>query len=170
MRLLRYFLWHILYPIMSPLISNVSRFVGPRKVKNWFHERREETQKNILSISEEKKHLLFLCPSLGEYEAVKMVIKKLKSGQSFIEVSFFSPSGYKGCPSSEPFIDHISYCPIDTPREVDQFISLRNIHSVYISGVMIWPTMMNRFIADGTMYFSSESKFTPISRRSSITC
>jgi len=92
------------------------------KAKEWYVGRIK--QNNILSASDDQKHLWFHCASLGEFEQAREIIEKLRDAypQVFISLSFFSPSGYE-IRKNYAQVDQVLYMPGDMPKRMKHFIN-----------------------------------------------
>lgn len=90
---------------------------------------------------DKKESILFFCPSLGEYQAIKPIIDLHKDQlpHLLIEVTFFSPSGFLSLPQMDHKADHISYSPYDLSGANRDFFTSRDIKHVVISTFALWP-------------------------------
>lgn len=125
---------NILLPILSIFSKKIKRFTDFRK--NLINEIKNE-------IDERKKYIWVHAASLGEYEMAIPLIKEIK--RSFNEdliLTFFSESGFK----IEKRIKEVAktyYLPIDTKKNVKEFISVINpIFAVFIKSE-IWPNYIS---------------------------
>lgn len=116
-----------LYNQFIRLYSFAIRQAAPwnKKAKAWQDGRKDvfiHLQKNILPAD---KVIWVHCSSAGEFEQGKPVIEALKKDypQKKILVTFFSPSGY-GVAKNYPYADVISYLPLDTRKNAEQFFRL----------------------------------------------
>lgn len=67
----------------------------------------------------------FHASSLGEFAAIRPIIKRLKSTRECCVVTtFFSPSGIEALKQSHPDIDYVFYLPLDTQKNVYSFLSI----------------------------------------------
>ena len=78
----------------------------------------------------------FHVASLGEYEQAKPVIAALKAKepQTWIAVSFFSPSGYEPASKKpQPGVDLITYLPLDRKAWAERFVEiLQPTRSIFV--------------------------------------
>ncbi|HIZ85292.1 MAG TPA: 3-deoxy-D-manno-octulosonic acid transferase [Candidatus Coprenecus stercoravium] len=67
----------------------------------------------------------FHCSSVGEFEQARPVIEKLRRDypQTFIFLTFFSPSGYE-LRKNYDVADAVAYLPMDTRRNVRRFLDI----------------------------------------------
>ncbi len=110
---MRLFYSFIVYPLFLILVhiaaifnKKVSRALLPRykvasKVKNWAELHRNKEPLVLIHTS-----------SMGEFEHVKFLLRKLKEQDVQIVVTFFSPSGYEHV-KEHPDVDLIIYTPFD---------------------------------------------------------
>ena len=119
------------------LVSHVP--IYPKKYQKWF-----ENQKKILQILKpnSKQTIWIHCSSLGEYENIKPLISELKTINSSIHLTFFSPSGYDYFKDFN-LIKNVSYLPIDIKSKMNIFIQYVNPVLVIISKNDIWPNMIS---------------------------
>ncbi len=80
-------------------------------------------QKNTIIPKSNRKTIWFHCASLGEFEQARPIIEeiKTKNNNTFIVISFFSPSGYE-IMKNYKFANYICYLPFDTPVNAEKFI------------------------------------------------
>ena len=75
-----------------------------------------------------KKIIWFHCASLGEFEMARPVIEEINkqlTGEIYIVLTFFSPSGYE-VRKSYKGVNGVFYLPLDTPANADDFIKILN--------------------------------------------
>jgi 3-deoxy-D-manno-octulosonic-acid transferase len=77
--------------------------------------------------NEGKKRIWMHCASLGEFEQGRPLLESLRKEypQSFILLTFFSPSGYE-IRKDYPIADYVSYLPPDSLLNVSRFIEIVN--------------------------------------------
>ena len=149
-------IWLHVYPFIAPLGCLWIKYLPvSKKVKQWYEYRRSQPDDET-SFLIEKQSALFMCPSAGEYEAVKSIIKELKTLKPtlFIELSFFSPSGMAYLDAlPDPHVDVISFWPIDTAKNVQAFFQTRSPQFICISTLSIWPCLMNHILETAIPYY-----------------
>jgi 3-deoxy-D-manno-octulosonic-acid transferase len=86
-----------------------------------------------------RKVAWFHAASLGEFEQGRPVIEKFKEHypDTFIVLTFFSPSGYE-VRKSYPGADYICYLPVDTAANAEQFVSILNPQIVFFIKYEFW--------------------------------
>ena len=137
--------WTYIYPTIASWLYRLID-LAPRSshVYRW-KTARKKVDATPPFVPNHQKHILFFCPSLGEYESIVSVISSLKANDAppYIEVSFFSVSGYTPLQGAiEHQVDHISYSPTDTKKLTQEFFSQRQLDHVIISTLAIWPTFL----------------------------
>lgn len=138
--------WSYIYPILASLLYNSIDFL-PRS-STWFRWK-SSRKTSTLPLSQRDqipKHILFFCPSLGEYESIASLISSLKANDptAFIEITFFSDSGFRPLDQSITHLaDQISYSPPDTKKLTKEFFSNRKVDQVIISSLALWPTFLD---------------------------
>ena len=124
-----------IFQLILPLIGKFS------KKLSLFAKGRKEVFSNLQRTFPVPKSVYWLhCASLGEYEQAVPVIQAIKKydTDSFILVTFFSPSGYEAKKNSK-LADQLSYLPIDTEQNAKRFISLINPKIAIFVKYEIWP-------------------------------
>lgn len=96
-----------------------------KKAKAWREGRKDvfiHLQNNILLAD---RVIWVHCSSAGEFEQGKPVIEAIKNSYpgKKILVTFFSPSGY-AVAKNYPFADIVSYLPLDTRKNAEQFFRM----------------------------------------------
>jgi 3-deoxy-D-manno-octulosonic-acid transferase len=92
-----------------------------------------------------KKIVWFHVASAGEFEQALPLISRLKKEyeNSFIVVTFFSPSGYNFYKRQKfDFIDYADYSPMDTPVSVLRFLNIVRPDMLILTRYDIWPNMI----------------------------
>lgn len=81
--------------------------------------------------------------SLGEFEQGLPIIEKLKSTYPSykILVTFFSPSGYE-VKKNTSFADVVTYLPLDTKKNIKQFLNIVNPKLAIFIKYEIWPNYL----------------------------
>ncbi|UZO81018.1 3-deoxy-D-manno-octulosonic acid transferase [Aquimarina sp. ERC-38] len=131
-----------LYSLFSTIFQLLLPFIGlfSQKLKLFANGRKEvfSTLQTIFPIS--KPVFWFHCASLGEYEQAVPVIQAIKKKytNSFVIITFFSPSGYEAKKNSK-LADHIAYLPIDTKKNAKRFINLVKPEIAVFVKYEVWP-------------------------------
>lgn len=127
------FLVSLLLPLLAIFDGKLNRFVSGRK---HLFERL-----NTFRRKSKGKLYWFHVASLGEYEQAKPLISicKEKYPESFVTVSFFSPSGYEPTiKKPQKDVDFITYLPLDRKRWAEKFIQLLNPDVVFFVKYDLW--------------------------------
>jgi 3-deoxy-D-manno-octulosonic-acid transferase len=95
------------------------------KARRWLHGRRGNWKKLRKGLLTEKPVYWFHCASLGEFEQGRSVMEELRARipESFILLTFFSPSGY-GLRKNYSGADLVAYLPLDTRLNAWRFLNL----------------------------------------------
>lgn len=103
--------------LAAPFSSKAKAFVAGRK--NVFEELQQKFQHHPSQV------VWMHCASLGEFEQGRPVIEALKKEftESFILLTFFSPSGYEVRKKYDQ-ADHVCYLPWDTHQHAQRFIEI----------------------------------------------
>ena len=113
-----------LYNAFNQLYSLAVRVVSPwnKKAKAWQRGRKDLFTQLQSGILPSDRVIWVHCSSAGEFEQGKPVIESLKKTYPArkIVVTFFSPSGYNVA-KNYPFADVVTYLPLDTRKNAEQF-------------------------------------------------
>lgn len=118
-------MWLVYYAINYLYVLSVRiAALGSGKAKLWIEGRRKFPEINI---PENKKVIWFHCASLGEFEQGRPLIEQIKNeiNNSFIVITFFSPSGFE-IRKNYPLADFVCYLPTDTPGNAKRFVKMIN--------------------------------------------
>ncbi|MFD0965097.1 3-deoxy-D-manno-octulosonic acid transferase [Pseudofulvibacter geojedonensis] len=137
-----FFLYNILTHITKYILKVIALF-NP-KIKLFVKGRKHvfKTLKNTISTSD--KTIWIHTASLGEFEQGLPIIEKLKLQYPTykIIVSFFSPSGYE-VKKNNPIADCIVYLPLDTKKNVTQYLDLAQPDLAIFVKYEFWPNYLN---------------------------
>lgn len=123
-------------------------------------------------ISEDTKRIIIHCASMGEFEHIKPLIKKLhEAGNNSVFITFFSPSGYEHI-TSFPGVSLIVYQPLDFAVTWRKFYHLIKPSMLIISKHDAWPNQVwvaeekhiPTFLVNASLPVNS-SRTGPISRK-----
>ena len=124
-------LYHLFLVIYKAGIYLVSFW--NRKAKLWIKGRRDTFQKLEQAVSgiTYEKVIWMHCASLGEFEQGRPVLQKIKEefAQTFIVITFFSPSGFEIIKNNKDF-KNIFYLPMDSKLHAQNWIKILNPHLV----------------------------------------
>lgn len=121
----------------------ILKMVSP-KLKLFVEGRIHWQSKLKAQVSENDKIIWFHTASLGEYEQAVPIIEALKQKHPDhkIAVSFFSPSGYE-VKKKDSKLDIVTYLPVDTKKNVRQFLDIINPKVAFFIKYEIWPNLMD---------------------------
>jgi 3-deoxy-D-manno-octulosonic-acid transferase len=93
-----------------------------KKAKLWINGRKN-FWKILPSLDDKKEVVWFHCASMGEYDQALPVMQSYKDQfpNSFLLITFFSPSGYETL-KDKSIGDFTCYLPLDTPKNASRFI------------------------------------------------
>lgn len=98
-----------------------------RKARLWVEGRKGWREGLTLQLANtgERPVVWIHCASLGEFEQGRPIIEGLKARRpdTFILLTFFSPSGYE-IRKNYPYADAVAYLPGDTPRNARDFLEI----------------------------------------------
>lgn len=165
-------IWIIIYNVFIVPIFKLFFWLGPlfnQKIKMGVSDREKLFENLILNLAgsdRSKKMIWFHSSSMGEFEQAKPIIEQLKKKYNInIFVTFFSPSGYRNS-LKYPYLDIISYLPIDTRENAQRILNLVRPNLVIFMRYDFWPNLLweldkraiPHFIVDATMKESSKRK------------
>ncbi|HET6400746.1 MAG TPA: glycosyltransferase N-terminal domain-containing protein [Candidatus Kapabacteria bacterium] len=103
----------------------------------------EETRKHYAQASIQGQRILIHVASFGELEQAKPVIAAIKAAHpdAHIHLTFFSPSGYENAAGKYDGADFISYAPLDTRKNVAQFLDVVKPRLALFTRYDVWPNM-----------------------------
>ena len=117
-------LMHFLYNISIHLLGFVMRALSlfKPKAKDWVSGRSNIF--NGLPELDNREVIWFHCASLGEFDQGLPLMEIIKQNKpnSYLLVTFFSPSGMKHYHKRNHYADHVMYLPLDTPSNSKKFI------------------------------------------------
>lgn len=132
-----YFLFVKLYPWLVRCAS-----LRNEKASLWY-KGRNNSWKELEALSLKSKtaplRIWMHCASLGEFEQGRPLLERIRSAypQSFLIVTFFSPSGYESKKNDELF-DYVGYLPMDSPSHAKRFISLCRPDIIFFVKYEFW--------------------------------
>jgi len=138
----------IIYRVSGWFVSSIigiNRIIPIQSsIKEWVKLRQTPVTQG-LSSQNEKLNILFICPSLGEYESIKPVISAVRSSSN-IHLSFFSDSGYSMLKKEPSLWSTLSYTPIDQYSKVQRYLDEINPDRIVIAHNFMWPNLLRVII------------------------
>lgn len=129
------------YNLVIYLYNFLIRLSSPfnKKAKLWLSGRKGLFKQLNENIDRKSKIAWFHCASLGEFEQGRPVIEEFKKHYPAhkILLTFFSPSGYE-IRKNYTGADYIFYMPIDTKRNVKQFLNIVNPSIAFFVKYEFW--------------------------------
>ncbi len=134
-----------IYTLLIQFYAIIIRFVAifNPKAKQWIGGRKS-LLKNIESIIEPGNIVWFHAASVGEFEQARPIIEAIKEEYPLkkILITFFSPSGYELRKNYE-LANYVFYLPIDTPKNVKQFLDIVKPEAAYFVKYEFWFNYIN---------------------------
>lgn len=136
------FLYNVVVQIAEILLKILSLFSS--KMKLFIDGRQLVFPTLQQKIKSTDKTIWFHAASLGEYEQGLPVIEKIKEKypNHKIVLTFFSPSGYE-VRKNNLVADVTVYLPLDTKKNVKQFLSLVHPEMVFFIKYEYWPNYLH---------------------------
>lgn len=135
----------LLYSTLTAVFEKVLPVIGlfSAKMKQFVKGRKTVFQTLKSQVSPSDKTIWFHCASLGEYEQGLPVMEAVKEKYLHhkLVVSFFSPSGYENKKNSS-LADITVYLPLDTKRNVKNFLNLIKPEMVFFVKYEFWPNYL----------------------------
>lgn len=122
------------FPVFGFLNNKLKKGIDGRK--QTFHYLEQNLSKNDTVF-------WFHCASLGEYEQGLPVFERIKAKNPKVKIllSFFSPSGYE-IRKDNPITPYVVYLPLDTRKNVHQFLELTHPKLVVFVKYDLWPNYL----------------------------
>jgi 3-deoxy-D-manno-octulosonic-acid transferase len=114
------------------------------KASKWTTGRANWQSKLAIGLSTRKSKTIWIhCASLGEFEQGRPIIESIKKiyPETFILLTFFSPSGYE-VRKNYVLADFVCYLPADTPKQAKQFINIVQPELVFFVKYEFWLNML----------------------------
>jgi len=114
------------------------------KASQWTTGRAYWQSKLAIGLSTRKSKTIWIhCASLGEFEQGRPIIESIKKNypETFILLTFFSPSGYE-VRKNYALADFVCYLPADTPKQAKQFINIVQPELVIFVKYEFWLNML----------------------------
>ena len=136
-----YKLYNIVVSVTGFFLKLVALF--NKKMKLFVDGRIAVFAKLKSSISKTDEVIWIHCASLGEFEQGRPIIEKLKAQNPSkkIVLTFFSPSGYEIRKNYE-FADVVCYLPLDSKKNVKQFLDLVHPELAIFVKYEFWPNYL----------------------------
>lgn len=152
-----HFIYNISINIIILLLQPFRIFSN--RLNDFFKDRASSLKSIEQKIKPNDKTIWFHVASLGEFEQIKPIVKKLKSQEHKLKIliSFFSPSGYKT--SLNYSLAERVYLPMDTKENAISFINKINPNVAVFVKNDIWINYLMELRKKGIPIYSISSKF-----------
>ena len=129
------------YDLIMSLYAGIIRLVGLRyeKARLWSEGRRDLFSRMREKIDPRERIIWLHVASLGEFEQGRPLIEALRESHPEYKIllTFFSPSGYE-IRKNYAGADYIFYLPIDTRKQVRQFLDIAHPELVIFVKYEFW--------------------------------
>lgn len=129
------------YDLIMSLYAGIIRLVGLRyeKARLWSEGRRDLFSRMREKIDPRERIIWLHVASLGEFEQGRPLIEALRESHPEYKIllTFFSPSGYE-IRKNYAGADYIFYLPIDTRKQVRQFLDIAHPEVVIFVKYEFW--------------------------------
>mgnify|MGYP001244089215 CR=1 FL=1 len=150
-------MYKILYNITISFIASVLPVVGlfSIKVKRFISARAKKNNPTKGDVT-----YWIHCASLGEYEMAIPLIHELLKPHSLndILITFFSPSGYEQVKNG-PYASRMTYLPIDTPKNVEEFYNNYNPNKAIFIRYDFWYNFIQYGQKNDTKFYLINGRF-----------
>ncbi|MBE6208223.1 MAG: 3-deoxy-D-manno-octulosonic acid transferase [Rikenellaceae bacterium] len=134
------------YDLIMSLYAGLIRLVGWKyeKARLWSEGRRNLAQRMRNEINPSARIVWVHVASLGEFEQGRPIIEEIRRQHPEYKIllTFFSPSGYE-IRKNYAGADYIFYLPIDTRRNVRQFLDIAHPEIVIFVKYEFWLNMLS---------------------------
>ena len=142
-------LFYLLYWLLAPILWILlipACFFNFKIRHHWINERKtiKSSKNKIQKNSKNKKVVHFHAASMGEFEQLQPILKKMDRSQFFILLSFFSPTGYQH-ENKTQLADAVCYHPFDFIWSAWGFFRSMKIKYYITTRNDLWPNHL--FIA-----------------------
>jgi len=152
---------HLLYNLSIKTYGFIIRIAAlfNGKAKSWI-KGRKDFFKNLPTLPD-KPICWVHCASLGEFDMVLPVLRKLKEKNPdyFLVVTFFSPSGMNHYHKRNHPVDLVLYLPLDSPNNAKKFMSYLKPELGFIVKYEFWHNHILEAKKNGTKLYSIGTLF-----------
>lgn len=146
-------------------IAKIGANMGNEKLKKWIEGRENLSQKIQQKIAKDDQVIWFHAASYGEFEEGRPILEQMRIDypNHKIAVTFFSPSGYE--PNRNyPMADVITYLPLDTQKEVKQFLDALHPQIAIFIKYEFWHNLLHQLYTREIKTYVISARFIPNSR------
>lgn len=129
------------------------------KAKEWV-KGRENIFSDLPNVTGENV-IWFHCASLGEFDQGIPLMKKIinEDPNTFLLVTFFSPSGMKFYKKRERIANHVMYLPLDSPKKAKRFIKHFKPKKTFFVKYEFWYNFINQAKSQGSEVYNVSGLF-----------
>lgn len=142
----------------------VSALLGNEKARFWLLGRKQwaKNLSKALSAYKGNERFWFHCASLGEFEQGRSLIERVRKEfpDSFILLTFFSPSGYE-IRKNYSEVNHVSYLPLDTKKNAERFIKILQPSKTIFIKYEFWYNFIDQISKTGKPIYIASAIFRP---------
>jgi len=139
---------------------------------SWFHAKAKkwivgrQIPLESFRVPKDKKVVWFHCASLGEFDQGLPVMNAYKEAfpDSFLMVTFFSPSGMEFYNKRDHQVDLALYLPLDTKIKAQKFVEYFNPQMVFFVKYEFWYNHLKCARRNGAKIYGVSSLFRPSHR------
>lgn len=157
--------WMDIIAHIGYFLARIGAKLGNDKLMKWVEGRKNLPQKITQKIAPNDSVIWFHAASYGEFEEGRPIIEQIRSDypQHKIAVTFFSPSGYE--PNKHyPMADVVTYLPLDTQKEVTQFLDALHPQVAIFIKYEFWHNLLHTLHQRGIKTYAISARFIPNSR------
>lgn len=136
-----------------------------KKLKLWVEGRKNLAERVAQNIKSDDCVIWFHAASYGEFEEGRPLIEAIRSQypKYKILVTFFSPSGYEAHKNYR-YADWVFYLPIDTKKDVRDFLNAAHPEIAIFIKYEFWPNLMAELKKKQVRTFVISARFIPDTR------
>ena len=147
----------------------IRAFYAVMWIASWFHPKAKKwilgrrIQLSTFKIPDNRKVVWFLCASLGEFDQGLPVMNEYKEAfpESFLIVTFFSPSGMEFYNKRDHQVDLALYLPLDTKINARKFVAHFKPQLVFFVKYEFWYNHLKCARRKGAEIYGVSSLFRP---------
>lgn len=143
------------------LLVRIAAWFSP-KAKLWVKGRKNWKARLQNAIPKNASVVWFHCASLGEFEQARPIIEAYKKAypDTFLLLSFFSPSGYE-IRKNYALANYICYIPADFPSNAKEFVSIAKPQKAIFVKYEFWYNFLNALQNANCRTYLIAARFRP---------
>lgn len=133
-----------------------------RKARLWKNGRKHWRENLRQNIPTQQPIIWFHCASLGEFEQGRPIMEAIRetSPDTFLLITFFSPSGYE-IRKNTPLAGHVCYLPLDTKKNARDFLNIVRPKMAFFVKYEFWFHHLDALQNSEIQTFFISSSFRP---------